>query len=874
MELAGSYWYCLYAWWRAVGRDADSATTGTLACFDRWLHLAPPSADDAGAGRMREWLLGQLPALEECGLDLEGNAVMEIDTEWAEQRFAEEPAGDAATIFQRRWALTVLEFTMRALQAEYDAAGQSALFADLAPFAGFEGGGEEEYVAVAQHSGITVGGARKAVFDFRKRHRELLRAYVADTVADLADVDSEIAALLVSCDPGGTGAAPLPTIIQRFKPDELLARAMRTVQMSSGGAGGRWTPPSDEEVARLFPQYEMLGMLGRGGMGAVYKARQVTLDRHVAIKLLPLEVSVNQDFAERFVREARAMAKLNHPNIITVYDFGTTSEGHLYFVMEFIEGANLHDLIQAAEGAAGLGAEQAAGIVSQICHALGYAHSKGIVHRDIKPANVMVNTEGTAKVADFGLARLTDPGAEQLGHTMTGTVMGTPDYMAPEQKRGMAVDHRADIFSVGVMLYEMLCKETPQGAWEPPSHRVGCDPRFDQVVIRAMHRDQEKRYQSTTELRIDLEAAVGPAPVAPRPTATGVPSSDSDATVPRLQPRPPPPPPKPRVVAPPPAPPAAPVPEKKSNVLLLVSAALLVAIMFFGSASVFKKKNRGDRPRASDRRNVPPPPRPPKIAATREEPFVNTLGMRFVPVPGLDALFSVWVTRVSDYRAFCNANPTADTSWKTVTRENVPIPREPTYPVSHVSWEDAQGFCRWLTTKEQAEGKLPRELRYRLPTDEEWSQAAGLPPEDGATPAQRSFKNDEVFGWGKTWPPPRSAGNYADESFHAAFPFNESSTNPWTKHRWLAGYDDGFPTTSPVDAFPANRYGLHDMGGNVWQWCEDTIDATQTNRVLRGPSWDDPDRHSLLLSNRNANSPGARYQHLGFRCVLAPVAEK
>jgi len=151
------------------------------------------------------------------------------------------------------------------------------------------------------------------------------------------------------------------------------------------------------------------------------------------------------------------MAKLSHPNIIAVYDFGTTSEGHLYFVMEFIEGANLHAIIRAQE----LSADQALWLAGQVCAAVAYAHGKGVVHRDIKPANVMVDTEGNAKVADFGLARLTDAGAEQLGHTQTGTVMGTPDYMAPEQMRGMNVDHRADIYSLGVMLYEMVAGHRP-----------------------------------------------------------------------------------------------------------------------------------------------------------------------------------------------------------------------------------------------------------------------------------------------------------------------------------------------------------------------------------------------------------------------------
>jgi predicted Ser/Thr protein kinase len=501
-ELAGSYWYCVYAWWRRAGFDADLAATATLACFTRWITEAPPRPLHTGGGRMREWLPVRLTELSAQVLQQVDEPAIAIEPAWAEERYAEEPQGEPELIFQRRWAVTILEFTMEAVRAEYATRGQEALFVEVSPFAGFEGGDEEHYTAAANRVGMTVGGMRKAVFDFRTSHREVLRAFVADTVADPADVDSEITALLCACDAPGVTPASMPTVIRQHKPDELLARAMRTVQMSSAGAG-QWTPPSETEIERLFPQYEMLGMLGRGGMGAVYKARQRELDRCVAIKLLPLEVSVDKDFADRFRREARAMARLHHPNIITVFDFGTTAEGHLFFAMEFVEGVNLADAIHRE----GLTPAQTLSIAEQVCTALAYAHGKGIVHRDIKPANVMLSTEGQVKVADFGLARLTDPTAEQMGHTMTGTVMGTPDYMAPEQMRGMNVDHRADIYSLGVMLYEMLCKEVPKGIFDPPSHRTGCDARIDRIVIRAMAQSPDRRYQSTHELKADVTAA-------------------------------------------------------------------------------------------------------------------------------------------------------------------------------------------------------------------------------------------------------------------------------------------------------------------------------------------------------------------------------
>ncbi len=301
---------------------------------------------------------------------------------------------------------------------------------------------------------------------------------------------------------------PLPTAIRNLDPGELFARGLNSVKMSSAGGAHGWTPPPPEEVAALFPNYEVLSLLGHGGMGAVYKARQIALDRFVALKLLPLEVSVNDDFAHRFRREARALAKLNHPHIIAVHDFGQTSEGQLFFAMEFVEGANLNDIIRQV----GLNPEQALFVVEQVCVALAYAHGKGIVHRDIKPANVMIDTESRVKVADFGLARLVETTAETSGSTLTGLVMGTPGYMAPEQMRGMNVDHRADIYSLGVMLYEMLCREAPQGAFTPPSQRIGCDARIDHIVLKAMQQAPDHRYQSTIEMRADVETARTPPP--------------------------------------------------------------------------------------------------------------------------------------------------------------------------------------------------------------------------------------------------------------------------------------------------------------------------------------------------------------------------
>jgi serine/threonine protein kinase/type 1 glutamine amidotransferase len=294
-------------------------------------------------------------------------------------------------------------------------------------------------------------------------------------------------------DPAAQPAAPE---LHGLDPGELLARGLNSVQPSAGGA--RWIPPTPEELAALLPQYRIEKLLGHGGMGAVYQGVQPTLDRVVAIKLLPAEMTGDAQFVARFQREARTLAKLQHPGIVAVYDFGQTRAGHLYFVMEFVDGTDLHRILHGP----GMNSAQALELISQICDALHYAHRQGVIHRDIKPANILVAKDGRAKLADFGLARPVR--GDDLSITSTNMVMGTPDYMAPEQRAGQS-DHRADIFALGVMLYEMLTGQTPRGAFAMPSQRVRVDVRIDRVVLKALQQEPSLRYQAVSEMRSDVE---------------------------------------------------------------------------------------------------------------------------------------------------------------------------------------------------------------------------------------------------------------------------------------------------------------------------------------------------------------------------------
>ena len=221
--------------------------------------------------------------------------------------------------------------------------------------------------------------------------------------------------------------------------------------------------PDKETVAKAFPQLEILELIGHGGMGIVYKARQPNLERHIALKLLPEKLGESPQFAERFSREARTLAHLNHPNIVSVYDFGQTA-GLYFLMMEYVDGVNLREAMRAGR----FSPNEALEIVPKICEALHYAHEQKILHRDIKPENILLDSKGSVKIADFGIAKLLGGASkENLTLTSTGHALGTPHYMAPEQiENPTQVDHRADIYSLGVVLYELLTGELPIGRFE------------------------------------------------------------------------------------------------------------------------------------------------------------------------------------------------------------------------------------------------------------------------------------------------------------------------------------------------------------------------------------------------------------------------
>ena len=288
----------------------------------------------------------------------------------------------------------------------------------------------------------------------------------------------------------------------RFPED---AKAIRDALGIQQGKAKGFEPPSVEQIAKQFPALEVVELLGAGGMGAVYKARQKGLDRFVALKILPAEFGHDVKFALRFTREARTLARLNHPNIVSVYEFGNVEDIY-YFLMEFVDGSTLREVVQAGQ----LAPEHALAIVPKLCDALQYAHDQAVVHRDIKPENILMAKDGAVKVADFGLSRIVageNQTTVQTQLTKVHQVLGTPRYMAPEQLEGShGVDHRADIYSLGVVFYEMLTGELPIGRFEAPSQKVQIDVRLDEVVLRTLEKEPRRRYQAASEIKSDLDS--------------------------------------------------------------------------------------------------------------------------------------------------------------------------------------------------------------------------------------------------------------------------------------------------------------------------------------------------------------------------------
>ena len=262
--------------------------------------------------------------------------------------------------------------------------------------------------------------------------------------------------------------------------------------------------PSQEEVASAFPDSEVEELIGRGGMSAVFRARQPRLNRVVALKVLPKSLAAIPGFAERFTREGQVLARLSHPHIVTVHDFGER-DGFWFLIMEHVDGVNLRQAMRAGR----FTPEQALEVIPAICDALQFAHGQGVLHRDIKPENILLDAKCGIKIADFGIAKILGEEAEGgMLLTQSGAKLGTAPYMAPEQiEKPASVDHRADIYSLGVVFYEMLTGELPLGRFAAPSELAGVGGGMDVVVLRALEKERARRQQSAEEFKTQVAGA-------------------------------------------------------------------------------------------------------------------------------------------------------------------------------------------------------------------------------------------------------------------------------------------------------------------------------------------------------------------------------
>ncbi|MGC4113677.1 MAG: serine/threonine-protein kinase [Myxococcales bacterium] len=314
--------------------------------------------------------------------------------------------------------------------------------------------------------------------------------------------------------------APAPTLPPSKPIEGLAAPIAQPPPPPLGPAAGtpstkpdKGQPGATTAVIRRpeVPGYELLEMLGKGGMGEVWRARQLSLGRTVAIKILAPELAADPEFVQRFEKEAAALAALSHPNIVQIIDRGANPATRtFFFAMELCEGQSLRELITLGK----LSLADRMNLVAQIGHAIAYAHGRGVIHRDLKPENILVVPERTAKVVDFGLAGMRRQD-QNLALTRAATAMGTLHYMAPEQRRdARSVDERADVYSLGIILYEMLTGDIPMGRFKLPSEKVpGLDTRLDKIVSKALEPEPEARYASAHDMTVELELVTRAAPM-------------------------------------------------------------------------------------------------------------------------------------------------------------------------------------------------------------------------------------------------------------------------------------------------------------------------------------------------------------------------
>lgn len=580
-------------------------------------------------------------------------------------------------------------------------------------------------------------------------------------------------------------------------------------------------------IGQVLGNYEIRRELGRGGMAEVYLAYQPQMEREVALKVLSPRFTGDATFIARFEQEAKAAAKLTHPHIVPIYDYGTAGD-QTFIAMAYLSGGTLGDLM-AARGSA-MQVDDVAFILSQIGQALDYAHSQGIIHRDVKPSNILMDEQGNVYLADFGLAKV----AERVTQLTGSGIVGTPAYMAPEQvDTDQEVTSSADLYALGIIAFQALVGEVPYQASTPvkqlmahvlkpvPSARqlnANIPPAIDAVLTKALAKHPADRYPTARDLALALQSSVDPGS---RRGATGLLSPD--------------------------------ILERYEEAARTDASSSMRHVLQIVTPP---QEDESDADQVFDRQ--PSTITEPEIAFISGGPFLMGSDYRQDPAADRNEKPQIQVdlpaysigrfpVTVGEYRTFIEADgyhterywtPQA-WAWRKERRSNN-LPRfwkedlwtdDPRLPVNGVSWYEACAYCRWLS---EMTG-----IDYRLPTEAQWEKAArGL--------------DARIYPWGNDAP-----GLAHCNTFGAV------------------------GRTSPVGAYSPtgdSPFGVSDMSGNVWEWCltkwrssyQEPEDNDETDdgskRVLRGGSWFS-DADLARSAHRSSSSPGDRRFDIGFRVV-------